>query len=74
MPPLWSFGLWMSRCTYNAENQVRDIAGKLRPAFDRAVHSAVHDAARDALDDRLKSEGYDARQRGEIEDLVEKSK
>jgi alpha-D-xyloside xylohydrolase len=30
MPPLWSFGLWMSRCTYNAENQVREIAGKLR--------------------------------------------
>jgi membrane protein required for colicin V production len=51
-----------------------DIAGKLRPAFDRAVHNAVHDAAHDALDDRLKSEGYDARQRGEIEDLVEKSK
>ena len=30
MPPLWSFGLWMSRCTYNAEDQVRDIAAKLR--------------------------------------------
>ena len=30
LPPLWSFGLWMSRCTYNAEPQVRDIAGKLR--------------------------------------------
>jgi alpha-D-xyloside xylohydrolase len=30
LPPLWSFGLWMSRCTYNAEKQVRDIAGKLR--------------------------------------------
>ncbi len=30
MPPLWSFGLWMSRCTYNAEDQVREIAGKLR--------------------------------------------
>jgi len=30
MPPLWSFGLWMSRCTYNAESQVRDIAAKLR--------------------------------------------
>ena len=30
MPPLWSFGLWMSRCTYNAEKQVRDIATKLR--------------------------------------------
>src|SRR5262245_29062004 len=30
MPPLWSFGLWMSRCTYNAEKQVREIAAKLR--------------------------------------------
>jgi len=30
MPPLWSFGLWMSRCTYKAENEVREIAGKLR--------------------------------------------
>ena len=30
MPPLWSFGLWMSRCTYNNEKQVRDIAATLR--------------------------------------------
>ena len=30
LPPLWSFGLWMSRCTYNAEQQVREVAGKLR--------------------------------------------
>ena len=30
LPPLWSFGLWMSRCTYNAEQQVRDVAAKLR--------------------------------------------
>jgi alpha-D-xyloside xylohydrolase len=30
LPPLWSFGLWMSRCTYNAEAQVRDIAARLR--------------------------------------------
>src|SRR6185437_2377618 len=30
MPPLWTFGLWMSRCTYNNEKQVRDIAAKLR--------------------------------------------
>ncbi len=30
LPPLWSFGLWMSRCTYNAEDQVRTIAAKLR--------------------------------------------
>lgn len=47
-----------------------DVAGRLKPAFDRALHSN----ARDALDDRLKSEGYDARQRDEIEDLVEKSR
>ncbi|HEU6448013.1 MAG TPA: TIM-barrel domain-containing protein [Verrucomicrobiae bacterium] len=30
MPPLWSFGLWMSRCTYNSETQVRQIARQLR--------------------------------------------
>jgi alpha-D-xyloside xylohydrolase len=30
MPPLWSFGLWMSRCTYSAEQEVRDVAAKLR--------------------------------------------
>ena len=29
-PPLWSFGLWMSRITYNSEAQVRDVAAKLR--------------------------------------------
>ncbi len=30
MPPLWSFGLWMSRCTYDSESQVREVAAKLR--------------------------------------------
>ena len=30
MPPLWSFGLWMSRITYKAEDEVRDVAKKLR--------------------------------------------
>lgn len=30
VPPLWSFGLWMSRCTYNSEAQVREVAAKLR--------------------------------------------
>ena len=43
-----------------------DIAGRLKPAFDRAVG--------DALGDRTKTDGYDARQRGEIDDLVEKSR
>ncbi|HVM59768.1 MAG TPA: TIM-barrel domain-containing protein [Verrucomicrobiae bacterium] len=30
LPPLWSFGLWMSRCTYSSEKQVRDVAALLR--------------------------------------------
>jgi alpha-D-xyloside xylohydrolase len=30
IPPLWSFGLWMSRCTYDNEDQVRDVASQLR--------------------------------------------
>jgi len=30
LPPLWSFGLWMSRCTYSSEQQVRAVAAKLR--------------------------------------------
>ena len=30
VPPLWSFGLWMSRITYKSEAEVRDVATKLR--------------------------------------------
>ncbi len=30
MPPLWSFGLWMSRCTYKSEPETRAVAAKLR--------------------------------------------
>jgi alpha-D-xyloside xylohydrolase len=30
VPPLWSFGLWMSRITYKSELEVRDVAKKLR--------------------------------------------
>lgn len=30
VPPLWSFGFWMSRITYKAESEVRDVAMKLR--------------------------------------------
>lgn len=30
VPPLWSFGLWMSRITYESEKEVRDVAQKLR--------------------------------------------
>ena len=30
MPPLWSFGFWMSRITYLSEKEGRDVAAKLR--------------------------------------------
>ena len=30
VPPIWSFGLWMSRITYKSEVEVRDVAAKLR--------------------------------------------
>ena len=30
VPPLWSFGLWMSRITYKSEAEVRDVAAELR--------------------------------------------
>lgn len=30
LPPLWSFGFWMSRITYKSEAEVRDVAAKLR--------------------------------------------
>jgi len=30
MPPLWSFGLWMSRITYFSEQQGRDVTARLR--------------------------------------------
>jgi alpha-D-xyloside xylohydrolase len=30
VPPLWSFGLWMSRITYKSEAEVRQVAAQLR--------------------------------------------
>jgi alpha-D-xyloside xylohydrolase len=29
LPPLWSFGLWMSRITYDNESEVREVAANL---------------------------------------------
>ena len=43
-----------------------DFAGRLKPAFDRAVSSGSRD--------RNAGAGYEARQRGEIDDLVERSR
>lgn len=62
----WPLAQNMGRLLTALAPQGLNIAGRLKPAFDRAMG--------DAVDDRLKSEGYDARQRGEIDDLVEKSR
>ncbi len=40
MPPLWSFGLWMSRITYFSEDQTRDVAAKLRQ--NRIPSDVIH--------------------------------
>jgi membrane protein required for colicin V production len=66
----WPLAQNMGRLLQAVAPRGLDVALRIKPAFDRAMHSST----RDALDDRLKSEGYDARQRDEIEDLVEKSR
>jgi alpha-D-xyloside xylohydrolase len=40
MPPLWSFGLWMSRITYFSEDEVRSVAAKLRQ--NRIPSDVIH--------------------------------
>jgi alpha-D-xyloside xylohydrolase len=40
MPPLWSFGLWMSRISYFSEEEVRGIAAKLRES--RLPSDVIH--------------------------------
>jgi membrane protein required for colicin V production len=62
----WPLAQNMGRLLAALAPQGLDIAGRLKPAFDRAVG--------DASGDRNATDGYDARQRGEIDDLVEKSR
>lgn len=40
MPPLWSFGLWMSRITYFSEQDGRNVAAKLRS--NRIPSDVIH--------------------------------
>lgn len=47
-----------------------DLAGRLRPALE----SAVHDGAATGGGDSAESRGYDPAQRGGLDDLVEKSR
>ena len=64
----WPLAQDMGKAITALAPQGMDLAGRIKPAFDNALGEAYHDA----IDDRLKSEGYDARQRREIEDLMEK--
>ncbi|WP_379342232.1 alpha-xylosidase [Paenibacillus sp. GCM10027629] len=38
LPPLWTFGLWMSRITYGNEQEVREVAAQLK---DNSIPSDV---------------------------------
>ena len=40
MPPLWSFGLWMSRISYFSEDETRAVAAKLRE--NRIPSDVIH--------------------------------
>jgi alpha-D-xyloside xylohydrolase len=40
MPPLWSFGLWMSRISYFSEKEGREVAAKLRD--DKIPSDVLH--------------------------------
>jgi alpha-D-xyloside xylohydrolase len=40
MPPLWSFGLWMSRISYFSEEEVRAVAARLRR--ERIPSDVIH--------------------------------
>src|SRR5215208_3340320 len=40
VPPLWSFGLWMGRESYSSENEVREVAKKLRQ--ERIPSDVIH--------------------------------
>ncbi len=40
MPPLWSFGTWMSRITYFSEEEGREVAAKLRE--NRIPSDVIH--------------------------------
>ncbi|CAN7228505.1 CvpA family protein [Phenylobacterium sp. LjRoot225] len=62
----WPLAANMGRLLQTLVPKGLDVAGRLKPAFERAV--------REPPRDRSTTEGYDARQRGEVDDLVEKSR
>jgi membrane protein required for colicin V production len=63
----WPLARNMGRLLQGLAPKGVDLASRMRPVLDRAVRDG-------ASGDRNATEGYDARQRGEIDDLVEKSR
>jgi membrane protein required for colicin V production len=62
----WPLAANMGRLLESLAPKGLNVAERLKPAFERAMH--------DPSRDRTATEGYDARQRGEVDDLVEKSR
>jgi membrane protein required for colicin V production len=62
----WPVAERMGRLLTELAPKGLDFAGRLKPAFDRAVSGGSGD--------RNAAAGYDARQRGEIDNLVEQSR
>jgi membrane protein required for colicin V production len=62
----WPLAQNMGRLLTSLAPQGLDIAERLRPAFDRAVQ--------DGTRDRTTTDGYEARQRDGLDELVEKSR
>ena len=62
----WPLASDMGRFLETLAPQGLDVAGRLKPVFVHAIG--------DPSGDRSTTEGYDARQRGEVDDLVEKSR
>jgi membrane protein required for colicin V production len=70
----WPLAQDMGRTLKAVAPKGAEVAEKVTPTFGRRFRDATRAPKRLELDDRLKKEGYDARQRGRIEDLVETSR
>jgi membrane protein required for colicin V production len=68
----WPVAERMGRLLTELAPRGLDVAGRLKPAFDRAVGSGSGRSS--GSGDRSTTASYDARQRGEIDNLVEQSR
>jgi membrane protein required for colicin V production len=68
----WPVAERMGRLLTELAPKGLDVAGRLKPAFDRAVGSGSGRSS--GSGDRSTTASYDARERGEIDNLVEQSR